>query len=114
MIVHVVLFRPREGLPGEDRLALLRGLADAVRDIPAIRRLRIGRRVRHGLPGYEQAMRDDYEYAVIVEFDDLDGLIRYLTHPAHAALGRHFTHSSDAALAYDYRFVEASDLALLA
>ena len=39
------------------------------------------------------------------------GLKAYLTHPAHAAIGRHFTASSVNALAYDYEMVEAGGAA---
>jgi hypothetical protein len=58
--------------------------------------------VKHGLPGYEQMMREDYQYALVVELDDLDGLKAYLTHPQHAAIGKHFSDAAAAALAYDF------------
>jgi hypothetical protein len=67
-------------------------------------RLRLGRRVKHGLPGYEQLMAQDYEYALIVEADDLEALKRYLQAPAHVALGQLFYAATSAALAYDYEF----------
>jgi Stress responsive A/B Barrel Domain len=102
VIAHVILFKPKSGVTAEERQVVLDGLRAAATKIPTIRRLRVGRRVRHGLPGYEQFMRDDFEYAMVVEFDDLDGLKAYLSHPDHAALGRHFVQSSAAALAYDY------------
>ena len=102
MIVHVVLFSPRPDLSESDRRALLDALAAAATGIPSIRRLRVGKRVKHSLPGYEQMMRDDYEFAVMIEFDDVAGLKAYLQHPAHAAAGHHFTASAAKALAYDY------------
>ena len=105
-MLHVVLLRPRRDLTAIDRTAILDGLTSSASGIPSVRRLRIGRRVRHGREGYEQTMTADYEYTVIIEFDDLDGLISYLTHPLHAALGEHFTSSSSAALAYDYEIVK--------
>lgn len=106
MIVHVVLFSPKPDLSPADRAKVLEALASASKEIPSIKRLRVGRRVKHSLPGYEQAMRDDYEFAVMIEFDDLAGLKAYLQHPAHAAAGHHFAASSSKALAYDY---EVSD-----
>ena len=109
MIAHVVLFAPRPGLPEAERRAVLDALTRAAAEIPSIRRFRVGRRIRHGLPGYEQAMRVDFEYLVMIEFDDEAGLRAYLQHPSHAAAGAHFTTSSAAALAYDYEIVEASD-----
>jgi len=107
MIVHVVLFSRKPDLSPSDRTAVLDALQSAAKNIPSIKRLRVGQRVKHSLPGYEQMMRDDYEYAVIIEFDDVEGLRAYLQHPAHAAAGHHFTASASKALAYDYEVVES-------
>jgi hypothetical protein len=106
MIAHVILYKPTRDMSVEARDAILGGLAAAATAIPSIRRLRVGRRVTLGRPGYEQAMRVDYEYAVIVEFEDLDGLSAYLSHPAHGAIGKHFTESATDALAYDYELLD--------
>ena len=54
-------------------------------------------------------MREDFEYAAVIEFDDLAGLTAYLEHPAHAAAGQHFTSSGAMALAYDYEMVETTE-----
>ena len=105
MIVHVVLFQPRGGLSDQDRERVLADLRRAATEIPSIRRFRIGRRVLHGLPGYEQAMTANYEYAAFIEFDDREGLEAYLRHPAHEAAGAHFTSSASHALAYDYEVI---------
>ena len=77
--------------------------------IASARRFRIGRRIRHGLPGYEQAMADDYAFALVIEFDDLSGLKAYLQHPSHETLGHHFRQSALRALAYDYVMFDATD-----
>jgi len=107
MIVHVVLFSPKPDLSESDRRTLLDALSAAATGIPSIRRFRVGKRVKHSLPGYEQMMRDDYEFAVMIEFDDVAGLKAYLQHPAHAAAGHHFTASASKALAYDYEVSES-------
>ena len=112
MIAHVILFSPRPDLPDAERRAILDGLTAAAHDIPTVRRCRIGRRVRHGLPGYEQAMREDYQFAAVIEFDDMAGLQAYLQHPAHSAIGRHFTQSARAALAYDFLLTDAASTGL--
>lgn len=106
MIVHVVLFQPRADLEAATRDALLGDIAKAATTIPSIRRMRLGPRIRHGLPGYEQAMPQSYEYALIAEFDDREGLIAYLQHPAHHEIGRHFTASAERSLAYDYEITD--------
>jgi hypothetical protein len=106
MITHVILFRPRPELTSAERQALLNSLEAAATKIPSIGRIRLGARVRHGRPGYEQMMKEDFEYAVIIEFDDLRALGAYLAHPEHAAIGKHFSESAAAALAYDYEMVD--------
>lgn len=108
MIVHVVLFEPRDDLDEAERLKIVEDLQAAARSVATLRRCRLGRRVRHGLPGYESGMHVDYQYAAIMEFDDRAGLEAYLNHPAHAAAGEHFTRSAAHALAYDYEMSEAS------
>ena len=106
MIVHVILYRPRTDIADAARQQMLDGLATAAITIPSVRRLRVGKRVKHGAPGYEQAMRVDFEYAVIVEFDGVEGLTAYLSHPAHNAIGGHFTASASDSLAYDYEMFD--------
>ena len=107
MIVHLVLFRPRAELSDMHRQELADALTTAIRDIPSVRRARVGRRVRHGRP-YEQLMRTDYEYAAVLEFDDLDGLKAYLAHPAHDALAARFFDAFEEALMYDYDLGEGA------
>jgi hypothetical protein len=106
VIAHIVLLQPRPDLTGADRQQALETLSRAAADVPEIRRFRLGRRVKHGLPGYEQAMPHDFEFALIIEVDDVAALTRYLQAPAHTALGDLFYSATSAALAYDYALDE--------
>ena len=110
MIAHLVLFRPRSSMPAGERHAILDSLIASLKQLPMIRGCRVGRRIRHGLPGYEQVMREDYEFALVLEFDGVDGLREYLRHPAHAKLGGVFSSGADAALAYDYEIMSLDDM----
>jgi len=103
VIAHIVLLQPRQDLTDEKRREALAALSNVAAGVPEIRRFRLGRRVRHGLPGYEQLMTQDFEYALIIELDDVDALTRYLQAPAHAALGDLFYSATSAALAFDYQ-----------
>lgn len=105
MITHVVLFKPGPSASGVNRRVILERLREAIRASPGVRRCSVGRRVRHGLPGYERVMAEDYGYALLLEFDDLEGLKEYLTGGAHQALGELFTGAAAASLAYDYQMV---------
>ena len=104
MIAHIVLVKPQSTLAPEQRQKLSDAVQAGIRRCPTVRSCRIGRRVLHGLPGYEQMMREDYEYALILEFEDINGLTAYLAHPEHELLGHLFSEATAAALAYDYEF----------
>lgn len=107
MIAHLVLFRPKASLSGEDQRGLADALATAIREIPSIRRARVGTRVTHGRP-YELLMRTDYSHAAILEFDDRDGLRAYLEHPAHEALASRFFSAFEEGLFYDFELHEGA------
>ena len=109
MIAHIVLFTPRKTLSDGERHALADTFAAALVAIPSIRRARVGPRVTHGRPGYEQLMHVDYEYAAILEFDDRAGLESYLAHTAHQALGERFFAMFEEALMYDYELREGAE-----
>jgi hypothetical protein len=113
MLCHVVLFQPRADLTDADRQALVAAFESAMRSIPSIRRGHVGRRVRHDA-GYEALPGESFEYAAVLEFDDLAGLQAYLEHPAHADVGLRFKRSLERSLIFDYEMLEgarASDLA---
>jgi hypothetical protein len=105
MIAHVVMFRPRPEVSEAERAALADAFREALREIPSIRRARIGRRVTHGR-AYESLMRADYPYAAVLEFDDLAALEAYLEHPAHDALASRFFATFEEALMYDFDLSE--------
>jgi hypothetical protein len=101
LIAHVVLFRLRADVPVSERRALIDAYGVALRDIPSLRRARVGRRVRVGR-AYEELMRTDFPYAAILEFDDADGVRAYLDHPAHHEISMRFFAAIAEALVYDF------------
>jgi hypothetical protein len=108
VVTHVVLLRPRAGLSAEERAGLADAFRTAVRSIPSIRRVRVGRRVTHGRQ-YEQSMRVDYQYAALLDFDDVAGLKAYLEHPAHEALATRLFQMLDESLIYDFDVEEGEN-----
>lgn len=106
MVTHLVLFQPRPGLSAEMRASLADTLLQALNGIPSIRRLRVGRRITHGRPGYEQLMRTDYAYVALLEFDDTAGLLAYLEHPLHDALAARFFVVLQDGLMYDFELFD--------
>jgi hypothetical protein len=113
MLSHVVLLKPREDLLQTDKRALVDAFERAIREIPTVRNVRVGRRTTHGA-GYERSMPDTADYLVVIDFDDLAGLRVYLDHPAHEALGVCFRQILSSALVYDYEVSGADGLTALA
>jgi Stress responsive A/B Barrel Domain len=113
VIAHVVLLSVRPDLPRAELERAAETLVRAAREIPGILRFRVGRRVTHGVPGYEQQMRTNFDYALLLEFDDRHALTDYLRAPAHEALGHLFSAATSQALAYDYEIVEPADALML-
>jgi len=103
-VTHLVLMKPRPDLSAADRRAFVDAFERAVREIPTIRGVRVGKRITFGA-GYE-ATAPDMHYVAMIDFDDLAGLQTYLRHPAHEGLGRLFGRSLSGALVYD---VEVGD-----
>jgi len=51
-------------------------------------------------------MTADYDVALVIEVDDMPALTRYLTAPAHGALGDLFSTATAAAIAYDFEMID--------
>jgi len=109
VVAHFVLLRVKASLSEPDREALLESMRIAFTGIPAIKRVRIGKRILIGR-GYETQMAEHFEYSAIIEFDSEADLRVYLDHPQHQELGRRFFESADAALVYDYTLVDAEQV----
>ena len=109
MISHVVLMKPRPDLTDTGRHAFIDALDRAIREIPGVRGVRVGKRITHGA-GYEASAPDEADYLAVIDFDDLAGLQSYLQHPAHDELGARFGQSLSAAMVYDF---EMGDLTFL-
>ena len=112
MVSHVVLMKPRADLSAAERRAFVAAFERAIREIPSIRGVRIGRRVKHGA-GYEAAAPDAADYLTMIDFSNLADLQAYLRHPAHDELGARFGQSLSSALVYDFEIGSLEDLAAL-
>ena len=66
-VSHLVLMKPRAELTHADRQAFVDAFDRAMREIPTVRGVRIGRRLTHGA-GYESSV-PAMDYVAIIEFD---------------------------------------------
>jgi Stress responsive A/B Barrel Domain len=109
MITHLVLMKPRADVSAGDGDRFVTAFEDAVREISAVRAVRVGRRVIHGAQ-YERATPDAGDFMLLIDFDDLQGLQTYLRHPAHHAVGEAFGLLLVSGWVFDY---ETGDLTRL-
>jgi hypothetical protein len=107
MIAHVVLFQPRADLDTVERQAFAAAFEHALTSIPQVRRARVGARRIMGRH-YDKQNRAEFSFVAIIEFDSEGDLRRYLDHPAHDELGRHFYQTAESALAYDFELTEGA------
>jgi hypothetical protein len=101
--------KPRADLSAADRERLIAAFERAIREIPTVRHVHVGRRITHGA-GYEARMPDAADHFVMIDFEDAAGLATYLHHPAHEDLGMRFYDSLAAAFVYDFEEVELGSL----
>ena len=101
MVLHVVLYRPKPDVTPDTLASLADLIASTAAAISDVRSFRVGMRLADG-PPYLGGAFPDFPFMAVVEFDNREGLLRYLQHPAHEALGRAFNTTAAAALVYDY------------
>lgn len=77
-LLHVFAYTPRQGATPQDYENFKRATAGMLGKIPGLRRVWIGK-LREPFP----AGGEIREYAVAMEFDDLEALPVYADHPAH-------------------------------
>jgi hypothetical protein len=109
MVSHCVVMKPRPSLTAAEQDALIAAFERAIREIPTVRRVRVGRRIVHGAH-YEARMPDAADYLVLIDFADLAGLTTYLHHPAHDDIRTHFGQAVSAAFIYDFEEVTLESL----
>ena len=113
MTTHVVLFTPRPDLSDAQRSELAATLASSLDEIPSVRRYQVGRRIRLGT-AYDREAALDFAFLVVIDFDDQNGLVAYLRHPRHEALGQLFYSTSQLAAAADFETVSGDIASTLA
>lgn len=106
MILHVVLYQPRESASTEERTALTRALDSACREISTIQQVRVGKTVDLNV-GYEhRSISQQFDYVAVFEFRDVIDMKAYMVHDHHKNLAEMFWNVCDRTMIMD---VEAMD-----
>lgn len=107
MISHIVLFNPKDGLTEDQVRLFAQQFHRAMTSVPSIRRATVGRRIDVNA-GDTLILGDvTYKYAAVIEFDDREGLVAYLTDPLHRELARLFWDSCASTVVTDVETMDA-------
>lgn len=76
---HCVMYRWTDAVDAEHVTKLVAGLDSMPTNLPTIRRY------HHGPDAGANPGKNNFDYVVVGEFDDLDGYLAYRDHPHHTA-----------------------------
>ena len=100
MVKHVVLFKLKDEVPETDKLVVMNKFKEAIEALPAkisvIRKIEVGLNMNPG---------ESWHIALYSEFDNLDDVKFYATHPDHVAAGKIIAEAKESRSCVDYEIV---------
>lgn len=97
MVKHIVLFKLRDEAPAEEKLAAMDNFKKAIEALPekiaVIRKIEVGLNMNSG---------ETWSIALYSEFDTLDDVKFYATHPDHVAAGKLLANVKESRACVDY------------
>ena len=99
MVKHIVLFRLKDSLTGDEKLDVMNRFKAAIEALPA--RIDVIRKVFVGLNINEA---EQWDICLESEFDTLDDVKLYAAHPDHLAAAAILKDAKDGRACVDYEF----------
>ena len=100
MVKHIVLFKLKDEVPETDKLVVMTQFKEAIEALPAkisvIRKIEVGLNMNPG---------ESWHIALYSEFDNLDDVKFYATHPDHVAAGKIIAEAKESRSCVDYEIV---------
>lgn len=97
MVKHIVLFKLKDEVPAETKLAAMNAFKAAIEAlltrIPFIRKIEVGLNINPS---------ETWSIALYSEFDSLDDVKRYAVHPDHVAAGKLLADVKESRACVDY------------
>ena len=97
MVKHIVLFKLKDEVPEAEKLVVMNKFKEAIEALPAV--IPVIRIIEVGLntnPG------ETWHIALYSEFDNLDDVKFYATHPLHVAAGKIIAEAKESRACVDY------------
>ncbi len=99
MVKHIVLFKLKDDVPTAEKLAIMNNFKEAIEALPAkisvIRNIEVGLNMNPG---------ETWDIALYSEFDSLEDMKAYATHPDHVAAGKILADAKENRACVDYNF----------
>ena len=99
MVKHIVLFKLRDDVPVEEKLVVMNSFKEAIEALPAkisvIRKIEVGLNMNPG---------ETWNIALYSEFDTLEDVKYYATHPDHVAATQIIKDIKEGRACVDYTF----------
>ena len=100
MVKHIVLFKLKDEVPETDTLVVMNKFKEAIEALPAkisvIRKIEVGLNMNPG---------ESWHIALYSEFDNLNDVKFYATHPDHVAAGKIIAEAKESRSCVDYEIV---------
>lgn len=98
MLKHIVLFKLREDVSVEKKLQVMNQFKEAIEALPAkidvIRKIEVGLNINPG---------ETWNIALYSEFDTLEDVKTYATHPDHVIAGKILAETKESRSCVDYQ-----------
>lgn len=97
MVKHIVLFKLKDELSVDEKLAVMNEFKEAIEALPAkisvIRKIEVGLNINPD---------ETWNMALYSEFDTMDDVRLYATHPDHVAAGKIIAEAKESRSCVDY------------
>lgn len=97
MVKHIVLFKLKDDAPADEKLAAMNNFKKAIEALPA--KISVIRKVEVGL---NMNPDEAWSIALYSEFDSLDDVKFYATHPDHVVAGKLIADVKESRACVDY------------
>lgn len=97
MVKHIVLFKLKDEVPAEEKLLVMTNFKEAIEALPA--KIPVIRKVEVGL---NMNSSETWNIALYSEFDTLEDVKFYATHPEHVAAGKILAETKESRACVDY------------
>lgn len=99
MVKHIVLFKLKDGIAQEEKLAIMQQFKKAIEEltlkIPVIRKIEVGLNMNP---------TETWDLALHSEFDSLEDVKTYASHPDHVAAAKLLADVKESRACVDYEF----------